>query len=132
MIGLDTNVVLRQLTQDDKLQSPIASALFEKINDHYPAYINIVVTLELVWVLKRCYKLDNISVAYCFEQLLSTAGLYLQFSEIIIEVVEMVRLFHNIDFPDVLIAKLNEQMACDLTYTFDKTAANHVGMTLLR
>lgn len=49
MIGLDSNVVLRHLVQDDPAQSPRATAIFESLlSEDEPGFISLPVLLETV------------------------------------------------------------------------------------
>lgn len=50
MIGLDTNVLVRYLAQDDPTQSPRATEIIEQeISKEKPGYISSVVLVETVW-----------------------------------------------------------------------------------
>lgn len=51
MIGLDTNVLVRYVAQDDSEQSPKATRLIESLSADSPGFISIVSVVELVWVL---------------------------------------------------------------------------------
>jgi predicted nucleic-acid-binding protein len=56
MIGLDTNVLARYLTQDDVRQAALASRLIENdLTVARPGFISLVVLAELRWVLSRLY-----------------------------------------------------------------------------
>lgn len=56
MIGLDTNVLVRYLIQDDVTQSTIATRFIEQdLSAAEPGFISLVVLTELGWVLKRLY-----------------------------------------------------------------------------
>lgn len=55
MIGLDTNVVVRYLVQDDPDQSAMASALIDELTETDPGYLSLVTVVELCWVLRRAY-----------------------------------------------------------------------------
>ncbi len=53
MIGLDTNVLVRYLTQDDPQQSARANNLIEtQCTKNEPGWIALIVLCELVWVLE--------------------------------------------------------------------------------
>ena len=76
MIGLDTNVLIRHLTQDEPNQAARASALIERsCSVEEPGYINRVVICETVWVLERAYRYDRSVIASCLETILRTADL---------------------------------------------------------
>ena len=56
MIGLDTNVLLRYLTQDDPKQAERANNLIlSQCTLQEPGQISLVVLCELVWVLRGAY-----------------------------------------------------------------------------
>jgi len=50
MIALDTNILVRYLTQDDEQQWQQAVTL---IQENQPCFIANIVVCELVWVLRR-------------------------------------------------------------------------------
>lgn len=61
MIAIDTNVLLRYLLQDDKVQSQKAASL---INGSVPVLVTDIVLVETVWVLAgKRYKLDRDTLA---------------------------------------------------------------------
>ena len=54
MIGLDSNVLVRYLTQDDPIQSPKATEIIERrLTEENPGFVCIVAMAETVWVLDR-------------------------------------------------------------------------------
>ena len=56
MIGLDTNRLVRYLTQDDKIQSEVANHIFEtQLSSTNPGYVTLITLIELTWVLKVAY-----------------------------------------------------------------------------
>ena len=56
MIGLDTNLLLRYLAQDDAIQSPKATQIVEqRLSNEDPGFVSLVTILEIVWVLRRIY-----------------------------------------------------------------------------
>ena len=52
MIGLDTNVLVRYIMQDDSKQSAKATKLIESLDADRPGYITMVSVVELYWVLR--------------------------------------------------------------------------------
>lgn len=75
MIGLDANVVVRYLAQDDDVQSPIATRFLSRLTKDKPGFISSVVLAEITWVLARRYKLDRSDIARTIRDLLETAEL---------------------------------------------------------
>ncbi len=55
MLAVDTNVIVRIVTNDDTEQSPRALALFKQEN----ILLTKTVLLETEWVLRFCYKLSR-------------------------------------------------------------------------
>jgi len=49
MIGLDTNILVRYLTQDDPIQSPKATEIFERrLTAENPGFLSVVAMVETV------------------------------------------------------------------------------------
>ena len=72
MIGLDTNVLVRYITQDDPKQSSKATRLIESLTAEAPGYVGIVAVIELVWVLTACYSSTRSEIGEVLETLLRT------------------------------------------------------------
>lgn len=130
MIGLDTNVLVRYVAQDDIRQSAKATQLIESLTADTPGYVTTVVVVELVWVLSECYGLAKDELCAALEALLRT-------KEIVVAeaatVWKAVRLFREgkADFADCLIERFGHDAGCKYTATFDLGAAKHCGMRLI-
>src|SRR6202790_4800950 len=73
MIGLDTNILVRFLTQDDPIQSPKATEIIERrLTEENPGFVSIVAMVETVWVLDRAYRLAVNEIAAAVERMLQT------------------------------------------------------------
>ena len=69
MIGLDTNVIVRYLTQDDAVQSAKATELFERgLSEEEPGFVSVVAMVETAWVLERVYGLAGEELAAAIER----------------------------------------------------------------
>jgi predicted nucleic-acid-binding protein len=62
MIGLDTNVLVRYIMQDDPRQSPKATKIVESLEGVGSGYVALVSIVELVWVLSASYGLTRLQV----------------------------------------------------------------------
>ena len=130
MIGLDTNVLVRYIMQDDPKQSPKASRLVESMTSQEPGFISIVSVIELVWVLSSSYELTRAQVASTLELLLRSEELVLDRAD---KVASALRVFQsgNADFADCLIERISSSAGCSATMTFDVGASRNAGMSLV-
>lgn len=130
MIGLDTNVLVRYIMQDDVKQSPLAARFIESCSPESPGFVPLVSVVELFWVMSSAYELDRDQLVAALESLLRTRELRVERAEI---VWKALRLFQsgNVDFADCLIARSAAAAGCKRTLTFDRAAAKGAGMTLL-
>jgi predicted nucleic-acid-binding protein len=131
MIGLDTNLLVRFFMQDDVVQTAAVSRLFSTLHAKNPGFVSLVVLVELHWVLERFYKVDRESRLVITESLLSADQLKIESSPLVRQALAVAKT-SAADFPDCLIAKFDESAGCDTVFTFDKAAAKHAGMSLLK
>jgi len=122
VIGLDTNVLLRALTNDDPAQSPKAVRLLETLSAEAPGFVNSVVLVELVWNLQRRYRASRTDVIMAIEALLESPGYVIADRDAVIDGLEIMKA-EQLDFADALIAALNKRAGCDGTLTFDGKAS---------
>lgn len=130
MTGLDTNVLVRYLAQDDPEQSPVATKLIESLSADSPGFISVVSVVELVWVLSGCYKSTRSEICTVLETLLHTKEIVVGHAEV---VWQAWRVFKDgkADFADCLIERLANESGCDNTVTFDRKAVKYCGMQLI-
>lgn len=122
MIGLDTNLLVRHLTEDDPEQARLASALIAKsCSLDEPGYINRIVICEVVWVLERAYRYDRVAIASCIETMLRTADLRVENEKAVWTA--LFRYQEGYDFADALIGETNAMAGVAETRTFDRRAA---------
>lgn len=130
MIGVDTNVIVRYLTQDDPGQAAIAARFFEQtLGPRAPGFVNNIVLCELVWVLESAYEYDRAQIAGALERLLEIDRLRFESTDFAWSALESYR--GGGDFSDALMALINVAEGCDYTVTFDKRAARHRQVKLL-
>ena len=131
MIGLDTNVLVRYIMQDDTKQSPQATKLMESLDIDHPGFVSLVSVVELYWVLTSCYDLSGQQVKQALESLLRTKQIIVDRAD---QVLRALRVFDEgkADFADCLIERTASSAGCTETMTFDVGAAKHAGMRLIR
>jgi predicted nucleic-acid-binding protein len=129
--GLDTNILVRYLVQDDAVQSPKASACIESLTSERRGYISLTALVELGWVLTSCYAMDKDSLIRILDTMLRTRNLAVEQANTVWRAVSLFR-SSKADFEDCLIACSCHAAGCEETLTFDSAAAKTAGMRLLR
>jgi len=130
MIGLDTNVLVRYVMQDDAKQSAKATRLIESLAPEAAGFVSVIALIELVRILSSCYDLKREQIAQALDALLRAKELVLDRAE---QVGQALRVFRasSADFADCLIERTAHAAGCDRTMTFDRSAASSVGMMLV-
>ena len=131
MIGIDTNVLVRYIAQDDAAQSRRATSFIEKeCNEAAPGFVGLVVLVEVVWVSESSYGAAREDVADIVRRILSIKQLVVQDAE---TAWKALRLFESskTDFADCLVERSAMAAGCKSVVTFDKQASK-AGMTLLK
>ena len=130
MIGLDTNILIRYVTQDDRLQSAKATEILERrLTPNNPGFISVVVMAEIVWVLDRAYRLTSREIATVVERLLQVDVLTIEHEQEVFTAMVALKQGRG-SFADALIAQLGMRAGCSRTWTFDQKAARLPGFEL--
>lgn len=117
MIGLDSNVLLRYLTDDDPVQSPRAARVIERrLTEDEPGFVSLATILETVWVLKSLYKRSCEEVARDIEMVLAADTLEVQNEQEVYQAVLALRSGAG-TFEDALIGSLGAWRGCAATLT---------------
>jgi predicted nucleic-acid-binding protein len=127
MIGLDTNVLVRYLTQDDPIQSLKANEIIERrLTPANPGFLSVVTMAETVWVLERAYGLTAQEIAAAVERILQVEVLVVENEQEVfaatVALGAMALKQGQGAFADALIAELGVRAGCTHTLTFDKKA----------
>lgn len=132
MIGLDTNVVVRFLAQDDETQSPVATRFMSRLTREKPGFVSAVVLAEITWVLSRGYKASREDIAAAVEGLLRSAELVIENAPAAYRALALYRSASSAEYADALIGETAALAGASETVTFDTRAANELGMRLFR
>lgn len=130
MIGLDTNVIVRYIMQDEPTQAALATRAIESLGVNEPGFVSVVTIVELGWVLAACYDLDRAQVADAIEALLRVRELVVDRADSVVRAVGEFRR-SRADLADCLISQFALDVGCLHTLTFDRDAARSGGMRLL-
>jgi predicted nucleic-acid-binding protein len=128
--GIDTNVLVRYLVQDEPLQGRKATAFITReCSADSPGLINRILLCEMVWVLERAYQYPRSQVAQALDRILRTSQFEMEDHE------EAWNALHEYqaggDFADALTAAVNRRLGCEYTVTFDRRAGRNSGFSLL-
>ena len=126
MNAIDTNILIRYLTQDDVKQGEAAKELIE---NGEPVFLSHIVFIEAVWVLTASYGLDRLTIAKVLHELISSDFFLIEKSQLINKGLQDYQ--NGFDFADMVISYCGESKDCNTTYTFDKKASKHPVFTLL-
>ena len=126
MIGLDTNILLRYLVQDDPVQSPRATEIMtRRLTQQDPGFISLVTVIETVWVLRSLYQRSRQEIASDIEMVLAADTLEVQNEQEVYHAVVALRNGAG-SFEDALIGSLGIWRGCIETLTFDEKAAQRL------
>ena len=130
MIGLDTNILVRYLTQDDPIQSVKATEVIERrLTDENPGFVSIVAMVEIVWVLERAYDLTPLEIFQAIERILQTDVLVVENEQEVFTAMIAVKKGEG-SFADAVITALGTRRGCSRTLTFDQKALRLPGFEL--
>jgi predicted nucleic-acid-binding protein len=111
MIAVDTNVVVRLLTQDDEPQYQQALQVFQQA----AIFIPDTVILETEWVLRFSYRFPPTAIGAAFRSLLGLPNVHVTNATMLAQVLQ----WHEagLDFADAL--HLAQSQHCSAFDTFD-------------
>jgi predicted nucleic-acid-binding protein len=131
MIGLDTNILIRYLTQDDPVQSVKATEIIERrLTPENPGFVSIIAMVETVWVLDRAYGLTAQDIATVVERLLQVEVLTIENEQQVFTAMVALKRGQG-SFADAVIAELGARAGCTRTLTFDQKAVRLRGFELV-
>jgi predicted nucleic-acid-binding protein len=132
MIGIDTNVIVRLIVNDDERQSRAAERFIrEHGGSGDPCYVSNVTLIETVWVLETVYGYDRSMVADALAGILEAEQLEFDSPIDVAAAVDDFRQGRT-EFADCLIGRINLLAGCAHTVTFDRKAAKLKGFELLK
>ena len=113
MIALDTNVVVRLLTNDDPSQAAEAAHLLASDQ----VFLPLSVVLETEWVLRSVYSLERQTVAHAFRSLLGISSVAAEAVDRVGQALDWYE--QGFDFADALHLASAAQAGAERIATFD-------------
>jgi predicted nucleic-acid-binding protein len=124
MIGLDTNVLVRYLVEDEDPQKRAADRFVEEaLSRGESLFVNQIVLCEVVWVLSRAYGFTRREVGEALEMILCARQFEIEAKDMVVQGLREYRK-GKADFADCVIGLRNQAAGCTATVTFDRKAAS--------
>lgn len=131
MTGLDTNLLVRFITQDDPVQAHKATHIIEEqLTAEQPGFVSVACILEMVWVLKTAYGLTDSQLAHSIQRVLQVKTFIIQNEKQVYSAMLALKTGQG-TFADALIGALGLWAGCTSTLTFDRKAARLDGFELV-
>lgn len=104
MIAIDTNIIIRLLTQDDRLQYQASHKLFATAED---IFIADTVILETEWVLRYAYEFEATTICAAFRKLFGLRNVRVTNAQLLAQVIDWHE--QGLDFADAFHLALSQQ-----------------------
>lgn len=124
MIAIDTNIIVRFLTKDDKEQFAKVEQLFKQHSGDGNIFIATIVLLEMEWVLTSDYDWTISRYFDSLEDILSCHSFAVENAVEVRNAIAICRANSKVDFSDALIGFAGAHQGLT-TYTFDKKLRGH-------
>ncbi len=125
MKGIDTNILVRFLIGDDKVQTDKVYKMFKRIEtEKRELFVPLLVILELIWVLDSVYDISREDILLSLSDLLLMPVLKFDQQPSLQKFVQNARTCTN-DLSDILIAQSAHEQGCSSVIAFDQKASNH-------
>ncbi|HVZ72373.1 MAG TPA: type II toxin-antitoxin system VapC family toxin [Polyangia bacterium] len=126
MRAVDTNVLVRLITRDDRKQAAAAEGFVDG-----GAWVSHLVLMEATWVLTAAYEIASRELATAIEMLLNHKDITVQDTETVAAALQQFRLKPTLGFSDCLILEVARKAGHLPLGTFDRTLAKLEGVERL-
>ena len=132
MKSLDTNIIIRFLVNDDKLQANKVKNLFEKVEIQSGLFFIInAVLIEVLWILKSVYDYKRSDIIKAIESLSQMSIIKFENNDAIQEFILQSKKTNN-ELDDLLIGIIAKCHGNEPTITFDLRASKSALFELLK
>jgi predicted nucleic-acid-binding protein len=129
--GLDTNVLVRYIANDDLKQAEVVDRLFRDCSlAGEDLFVPVIVLCELVWVLDRVHGQTKPQIVEVLERLLNLNLLRFEQESVVRQSLIRFRA-GKATFPDYVIGEISRQAGCRDTVSFDRDLRKAPGFTVL-
>jgi predicted nucleic-acid-binding protein len=132
MKAIDTNILIRFLTGDDKPQAKKVYRLLKNAESEKSVmFVPLLVVLEMIWVLESVYEISRKEVLESISDLLLMPVLKFDQQPAIQHFIHSAQK-NKYDLSDLLIAHAAKTNGCESVITFDKKASKFSLFELLK
>jgi predicted nucleic-acid-binding protein len=124
MRAVDTNVLIRLVTRDNRKQVVAAESFVSK-----GAWVSTLVLIETTWVLTAVYELTHAQISSAIDMLLHHRDLTIQDSDSVAAALEQYRSRPALGFSDCLILEVARKAGHLPLGTFDRDLSKLGGVT---
>jgi predicted nucleic-acid-binding protein len=130
-VGIDTNILLRLIVNDDPEQRKAVLRFGSMLNREYRGFVSLVNLVEMDWALCSQYGFTRKQSIESIRKVTQMRGVDVESHQVVGRAL-MLADDRNVDLADALIAGQAAENDCPVTFTLDKRAAARIpGMELL-
>lgn len=116
---LDTNIIIRYLTNDDPKKADLCEKLFEQTKKgKQELFISDLVVAETVWILESAYNYHKDKLTSCIQKLLNTPNIKSENKDLLLNAITLYQL-EDIDYIDAYNATIMENKKIKEIYSYD-------------
>lgn len=124
-IGIDTNVLIRLLVNDNPEQRKAVLAFGEQLGTSYEGFVTLISLVEMDWALRKQYGYSRDQSATALRKITQLRGVEVQARDSVVSAIDSVER-GAVEFSDALIAHLCVDAGCDRVVTLDRKAGTKI------
>lgn len=124
-LGIDTNILIRLIVDDDLEQRNIVTAFGSKLNKDYRGLATLVALLEMDWALRSQFGFSRQQSNQAIKRIMRIRGIDIECHDVVVRALLLVDR-DSADFADALISERAADLGCDATVTLDRKAAKKI------
>src|SRR5690242_20055900 len=131
MTGVDTNVLVRYLTEDDEGQTDRVHRFLKKSRvAGEPVFVSTLVLVESCWVLRSAHRKSRLEILGAVERLVNADLFQVEEADAVRKAMHLAQR-GKADFTDHLIGEIHLARGCRFTATFDRALKSSSAFSLL-
>lgn len=124
-VGIDTNILVRLLVDDDPVQRAAVLRFGDKLGKEYTGYVTLISLVEIDWALRSQYGFTRQQSIEAIRRVTQIRGVEIQEHHVAVLALKGVEDAGG-DFADFVIAHLCLDAGCDSVASLDKKAVSKI------